>query len=726
MAVIKVGNNSIGKISVIQPYEDPTGKSTHFYDIDPEPWVRPSEWLDMPTDDNTVAALIFVPSGAHDFTVSVYGRGTGTSSNNSPTYIPIDWGDNTSGLIYGTRIDNSNYNGYFSSHHKMYDYDLLSSDTEIEIGGTTARQALIKLDGSVSGIGYFSLRPLSGNDFGYQNRRDAVERKYEYYDPSGVIRTAPTRSNYRRNYQTSTLLEVYASGTSITGCKLSDDYPEGRHRYLEKAYLNIGNLGGDVDHFYQAINLQDVYFPSGATTGKTSFLNMFNGCRKLKSIPVFDTSSATDMRGTFGNCKSITSLPYFDTSNVTNWQSTFAHCVNLKTIPDLDFSSALDLSSTFSNNYQLTHIPSGFNAPAATGWNHTFYRCISLTAVPKFDMSSATYIHAMYRECRKLQTPIEIDCPNLITNNNNPTYLFDSCHELREIHIKNLGNARNYQRMFNSNTNLQKLTWDNASGVQPTGTQNMFSSCHKLKEIPKINFSEVTYSHQAFAYMYSLIKPPTLDLSKIENSSHMFHYCYNLQEVNFENVRVNATGNNWNVDNMFSYCDNLRFISGVFEGPTSTPNYMRYMFSRCFYLQDVSHFIISGSASTSTNNAALFDNCQSLRKLPAEINTERGCRAMFQHCHSIISVPAYDLSPSQDNQSMFNYCYSLRSCHASGISANIGFYRNYLSSGAITDIFNNLETVSSATIDIRQNHGTSELHPDTIAIATGKGWTVST
>ena len=177
---------------------------------------------------------------------------------------------------------------------------------------------------------------------------------------------------------------------------------------------------------------------------------------------------------------------------------------------------------------------------------------------------------------------------------------------------------------------------------------------------------------------------------------------------------------------MFSYCDNLRFISGVFEGPTSTPNYMRSMFHRCFYLQDVSHFIISGSASTSTNNNNLFENCQSLRKLPAEINTERGCRSMFQNCQSIISVPEYDLSPSQDNQSMFNYCYSLRSCHASGISANIGFYRNYLSSGAITDIFNNLETVSSATIDIRQNHGTPELHPDTIAIATGKGWTVST
>ena len=187
MAVIKVGNNSIGKISVIQPYEDSTGKSTHFYDIDPEPWVRPSEWLDMPTDDNMVAALIFVPSGAHDFTVSAYARGTGTSSNNNPTYIPIDWGDNTSGLIYGTRHDNSNYNGYFSSFHKMYDYDLLSPSTEIEIGGTTGRQVLIKLDGSVSGIGYFSLRDLSGNAFGYQNERDEVEENMSIMTPVGLL-----------------------------------------------------------------------------------------------------------------------------------------------------------------------------------------------------------------------------------------------------------------------------------------------------------------------------------------------------------------------------------------------------------------------------------------------------------------------------------------------------------------------------------------------------------
>ena len=724
MANLKVGGTSVGKVSIIQPYEDPTGKSTHYYDIDPEPWVRPSEWLDMPTDDNMVAALIFVPSGAHDFTVSVFAKGVGTNNNNVPTHIPIDWGDNTSGLFHGTRADNSNYTGWFGSQHKMYDYDLLSPSTEIDVGGTTARQALIKLDGSVSGIGYFNIRDLAGNSFGYANRRYEGEVKYEYHDPSGVVRTAPTRSGYRRNYQSSTLLEVYASGTSITGCKLSEEYPEGRHAYIEKAYLNIGNLGTDTDYFFAGMNLQDVYFPSGATTGKTNFTRMFEGCVKLKSIPVFDMSSATNAHRMFHGCRSITSLPHFDTSNVQDWSATFGQCLNLKKIPDLDFSSALNVSSTFEHNYQLTHIPSGFNAPSATGWSHTFYRCINLVAIPKLDMSSATYIHGTFRECRNLQTPIEIDCPNLITNNNNPTYLFDSCHQLREVHIKNLGNARKYDRMFLSNMNLKKLTWDH-SGVAPTGVSSMFSSCQRLKEIPEIDFSEVTQAQSTFSSMFSLKKLPTLDLSKIESSTRMFNYCRNLQEVSFKNVRANAS-NTWNAEQMFGECDNLSSISGVLEGLSSTPHYTRNMFYRCYKLEDISNFTVSGSTNTSTNNAAIFNECLNLRKLPAEINTEYGCRSMFNNCRSIISVPAYDLSPSQDNNSMFNNCYSLRSCHASGISANIGFYNNYLSSGAITDIFNNLETVSSATIDIRENYGTSELHPDTIAIATNKGWTVST
>ena len=75
---------------------------------------------------------------------------------------------------------------------------------------------------------------------------------------------------------------------------------------------------------------------------------------------------------------------------------------------------------------------------------------------------------------------------------------------------------------------------------------------------------------------------------------------------------------------------------------------------------------------------------------------------------------------------MFNYAYSLKNVHLSGVKASIGFYECQLGSGNITKIFNDLETVSSATIDIRRNYGASLIHPDTLAIATNKGWTVTT
>ena len=85
---------------------------------------------------------------------------------------------------------------------------------------------------------------------------------------------------------------------------------------------------------------------------------------------------------------------------------------------------------------------------------------------------------------------------------------------------------------------------------------------------------------------------------------------------------INATGNNWNVDQMFSYCENLRFISGVFEGPTSTPNYMREACLAAVIIYRTFHTLLYLGVLVLTNNNTLFQNCQSLRKLPAEINTE--------------------------------------------------------------------------------------------------------
>jgi hypothetical protein len=149
------------------------------------------------------------------------------------------------------------------------------------------------------------------------------------------------------------------------------------------------------------------------------------------------------------------------------------------------------------------------------------------------------------------------------------------------------------------------------------------------------------------------------------------------------------------------------------------------MFDQCTFLEDVSHFVISGVSHTSTNNNSMFNSCGRLKKLPKTITGERGNREMFKHCTRLENVNL-DLSESLDNTNMFNYARGLTNARLSGVKASIGFYDCNLGSGNITNIFNDLETVSSATIDIRENYGTSWLHSDTIAIATNKGWTVTT
>lgn len=46
MANLKFGNTNIGKISIIEPYEYPYDTSDP---VDNDEWIRPAEWLDMPT-----------------------------------------------------------------------------------------------------------------------------------------------------------------------------------------------------------------------------------------------------------------------------------------------------------------------------------------------------------------------------------------------------------------------------------------------------------------------------------------------------------------------------------------------------------------------------------------------------------------------------------------------------------------------------------------------------
>jgi hypothetical protein len=715
MAVLKFGNGNVGKISVIEPYDDNIGRVDFSPEISTGDWVRPSDWLDMPTVSEGVAVLLYVPSGAKDFGVGLFAR-NGIYTN-CPTYIPIDWGDGHSGIFQGTRTDNINYAGNFGTQYKKYDFDLLPESSQIEVDGFPCRQVIVQLDGSISGITHINLEGMSGRNFG--DTYDYNDTDY-YTDEYGNKVYDARRNDDSRKQQTSYILDVIISGANIDEVYLqSTDINRGNNTNCQRAILNVKSFN-PYSTFRHNMNLEYLEFPSGATAGYSDFYYMFENCNKIKNLPFFDTSSATGVYAIFANCHSIESVPQYDFSNVTNFQSAFHRCLSLKNIPELDFSNGENFYSTFSYNHQLASIPSGVDFGTPTGCRDMFFYCYNLRRAPIIDLSDATDIRNMFYFCNSLGGSVAIDGPNI----RYLTTCFYACPNLEKIHIKSIGPVTDFTQFIRSCSQLKEIVWDNSKQETSSGINfnEAFAYNYSMTSYPEMDTSSATGCRYMFNSNYLVKEYQTFDFSNCTYSEGMFINNYALTDVSFKNVQ-----NKPNTNSMFSQCWNLRTApSGFFEGYDSTPWYCPGMFSSCHVLTDASHYIISGITNTSTNNQNLFIDCHRLNKPPSVINTEYGLRGMFYKCYDLQNV-SYD-SIRGDCLQIFRDCRSLSNVNIASISGNfnVGFYNCLLGSGEITKIINSLEGVGSNIIDFRYNYGTSYLHPDTLAIATSKGWTVLT
>lgn len=158
------------------------------------------------------------------------------------------------------------------------------------------------------------------------------------------------------------------------------------YRFFDGA-LNLTTIGdlvfGDVSDaqhmFNQAISLQTVgnftinhdgcqmygLFSQCQNLSSIGSLNikpddcryMFQSCGKLKSVPLFDTSSATYISGMFNSCRGLTTIPLFDFSSATEAIEMFAYCTSLKTIPQFNFSKLQNTQSIFLDCTSLESLP---------------------------------------------------------------------------------------------------------------------------------------------------------------------------------------------------------------------------------------------------------------------------------------------------------------------------------------------------------------------------------
>jgi surface protein len=348
--------------------------------------------------------------------------------------------------------------------------------------------------------------------------------------------------------------------------------------------------------------------------------------------------------------------------SITSFASLFESLRELQNVEIANtITTVTSTASMFANCSSLQTVPL-FNTAAATNTSLMFLGCTSLQSVPLFNLSSSTNLSNMFNACSTLQT---VPLFNIRTSGTvNMSSMFANCSGLQAVPLFNTVAVTNMNSMFQNAYNFQTVPLFNTAAV--TGMNSMFLGCANLRTVPLFNTAAVT------------------------NMSSMFQGCTSLQTVPLFNT-ASAT----NLSNMFLSATSIQTVP-LFNTAAATNTSL--MFLGCTNLQIIPLF----NTAAVTNMGNMFNGCSSLAAVPALVTTAVTSSAnfgsMFTNCNSLARIEAKN----------FRFTFSVASCK--------------LSATALNEIYTNLPTVTSQTITVTGNYGTSTDDP---TIATAKGWTVT-
>jgi surface protein len=320
----------------------------------PPSWTRPSDWLTLPTvqntDDTFVGLHAIFPSG-NNFAAFRFTTSTGQ--------YQVDWGDGVVDLV------NSNIVAEHTYDYSTYD------PTNATLSTRGYKQAII------------TVTPVTGNllSCNFQFRRTTVPAQNHGY-ATGFLDCILSMPNIN-----------VSNGILFGGGTV-------RHSYCEQ--FEIKNSGGCKtlnNTFQDCFSLKSIPFLD--TVGITSMNQMFLNCLSIQTVPLFDTSSVANMASMFSNCPSLQTLPLFNTSSATSMASMFSGCSSLETIPLFDTSSVINMNQMFNTCSSLQTVPL-FDTSSVTNMGSMFGSCTSLQTVPLFNTSSVTSMAQMFNLCRSI------------------------------------------------------------------------------------------------------------------------------------------------------------------------------------------------------------------------------------------------------------------------------------------------------------------------------------
>lgn len=310
-------------------------------------WVRPTDWLTMPTVLATEEKIVGL------YAVYPHEEVTNFSSNyiaiGLSTNYTVDWGD---GVI-------ENVAGNITAYH-IYNYNAISSSTLSTRG---YKQVLVTITPQVAG---------------------------SFNHPQLIARHFRTNISYVIPWLDITISAPNAIYIGSLASALVERI----------TILSLGAVQNFNSLFLNCYRLQSV--PAFNTSAATNTAFMFANCYMLKTVPYLDTSLVTDMNNMFGGCCSLRSVPLYNTSANKNFSQMFISCAGLTTVPLFDMSAGTNTSIIFSNCNGLIETPA-FNTVNSVTHSQLFRNCASLRKVAPINTSNTINIVLMFFNCPSIQ-----------------------------------------------------------------------------------------------------------------------------------------------------------------------------------------------------------------------------------------------------------------------------------------------------------------------------------
>lgn len=185
----------------------------------------------------------------------------------------------------------------------------------------------------------------------------------------------------------------------------------------------------------------------------------FGGCKYIKGIPFYDTSTKTDMNRLFNECNQLLTIPLLDTSNATDVRYMFYECKSLLNIPLIDLRSAERTQEMFYLCQSLVTIPL-LDTHNVTNMRYMFRGCTSLKVIPQLDTQNATDMYGMFLNCTSLQSVPELNMSNVLYCDS----MFNACKALQTVPSLDTSKATTLRDIFSSTDVLTTVEGIDFSG----------------------------------------------------------------------------------------------------------------------------------------------------------------------------------------------------------------------------------------------------------------------